>query len=209
MTLLPAAGGSGPGADLTDPLATAHRRHQGDQGGPSAWSSRPGFVGAVRPRRRPVRRPFRPAHARPGGSGQGAQRGPHARRRGARRRDAVPAAAAAPIAIMSGLSRAAYIGVVIKCGGALERLAAGQVMLFDKTGTLTQGRPGLADVVTAGGRMDGAAARLLARPGPGARPGERHRHRRHPSRACRGDAGRRPGGARTATAWRGPSGVTG
>ena len=27
-------------------------------------------------------------------------------------------------------------------------------MLFDKTGTLTQGRPGLADVVTAGGRMD-------------------------------------------------------
>ena len=61
---------------------------------------------------------------------------------------------AAPIAIMSGLSRAARIGVVIKGGGALERLAAGQVMLFDKTGTLTQGRPGLTDVVTAGGRID-------------------------------------------------------
>ena len=65
-----------------------------------------------------------------------------------------PLLLAAPIAIMSGLSRAAHIGVVIKGGGALERLAAGQVMLFDKTGTLTQGRPGLADVVTAGGRMD-------------------------------------------------------
>ena len=65
-----------------------------------------------------------------------------------------PLLLAAPIAIMSGLSRAAHIGVVIKGGGALERLAAGQVMLFDKTGTLTQGRPGLANVVTAGGRMD-------------------------------------------------------
>jgi heavy metal translocating P-type ATPase len=65
-----------------------------------------------------------------------------------------PLLLAAPIAIMSGLSRAAHIGVVVKGGGALERLAAGRVMLFDKTGTLTQGRPGLADVVTSGGRTD-------------------------------------------------------
>ena len=57
-----------------------------------------------------------------------------------------PLLLAAPIAIMSGLSRAARVGVVIKGGGALERLAAGRVMLFDKTGTLTQGRPVLADV---------------------------------------------------------------
>ncbi len=60
-----------------------------------------------------------------------------------------PLLLAAPIAIMSGLSRAARIGVVIKGGGALEQLAAGQVILFDKTGTLTQGRPELASVVTA------------------------------------------------------------
>ena len=65
-----------------------------------------------------------------------------------------PLLLAAPIAIMSGLSRAAHIGVVIKGGGALERLAGGQVMLFDKTGTLTQGRPVLADVVTAGVEID-------------------------------------------------------
>ncbi len=64
-----------------------------------------------------------------------------------------PLLLAAPIAIMSGLSRAAHIGVVIKGGGALERLAGGQVMLFDKTGTLTQGRPVLADVVMAGDGM--------------------------------------------------------
>ncbi len=61
-----------------------------------------------------------------------------------------PLLLAAPIAFISGLSRAARVGVVIKGGGALERLAAGRVMLFDKTGTLTQGRPALTDVVTAG-----------------------------------------------------------
>jgi heavy metal translocating P-type ATPase len=61
-----------------------------------------------------------------------------------------PLLLAAPIAIISGVSRAAHIGVVVKGGGALESLAAGRVMLFDKTGTLTQGQPGLADVVTAG-----------------------------------------------------------
>ena len=65
-----------------------------------------------------------------------------------------PLLLAAPIAIMSGLSRAAHIGVVIKGGGALERLAAGHVMLFDKTGTLTQGHPVLSDVVTAGDARD-------------------------------------------------------
>ena len=65
-----------------------------------------------------------------------------------------PLLLAAPIAIMSGLSRAAHIGVVVKGGGALERLAAGHVMLFDKTGTLTRGRPSVADVVTADEGME-------------------------------------------------------
>ena len=65
-----------------------------------------------------------------------------------------PLLLAAPIAIISGLSRAAHVGVVVKGGGALERLAAGQVMLFDKTGTLTRGRPELTDTVTAGDWMD-------------------------------------------------------
>ena len=66
-----------------------------------------------------------------------------------------PLLLAAPIAIMSGLSRSAHIGVVVKGGEALERLAGGQVMLFDKTGTLTQGRPALAEVVVAGDGPDG------------------------------------------------------
>lgn len=64
-----------------------------------------------------------------------------------------PLLLAAPIAIMSGLSRAARVGVVIKGGAALERLAAGQVILFDKTGTLTAGKPAVADVIAAGAAM--------------------------------------------------------
>src|SRR5674476_1356892 len=73
-----------------------------------------------------------------------------------------PLLLAAPIAIMSGLSRAAHIGVVIKGGSALERLAGGHVMLFDKTGTLTQGHPVLADVVTASDTMDADEVLRLA-----------------------------------------------
>ena len=73
-----------------------------------------------------------------------------------------PLLLAAPIAIMSGLSRAAHIGVIIKGGGALERLAGGHVMLFDKTGTLTQGHPVLADVVTASDRLDADEVLRLA-----------------------------------------------
>ena len=73
-----------------------------------------------------------------------------------------PLLLAAPIAIMSGLSRAAHLGVVIKGGGALEALAGGQVMLFDKTGTLTQGHPVLADVVTAAGFDADEVLRLAA-----------------------------------------------
>jgi heavy metal translocating P-type ATPase len=65
-----------------------------------------------------------------------------------------PLLLAAPIAIMSGLSRAARAGVVVKDGSALERLAAGRVLLFDKTGTLTHGRPALTDVVTASDHID-------------------------------------------------------
>ena len=73
-----------------------------------------------------------------------------------------PLLLAAPIAIMSGLSRAARIGVIIKGGGALERLAAGRVMLFDKTGTLTQGRPVVTDVITADGVDADELLRLAA-----------------------------------------------
>jgi cation transport ATPase len=60
-----------------------------------------------------------------------------------------PLLIAAPIAIMSGLSRASRFGVIIKGGAALEQLANGRVLLFDKTGTLTRGRPTISEVLTA------------------------------------------------------------
>ncbi len=65
-----------------------------------------------------------------------------------------PLLLAAPIAFMSGLSRAAAQGVVVKGGGALERLARGTVLLFDKTGTLTHGQPEVTDVIIAGEGWD-------------------------------------------------------
>jgi heavy metal translocating P-type ATPase len=62
-----------------------------------------------------------------------------------------PLLLAAPIAYISGLARATRVGVVIKGGGNLERLAAARVIMFDKTGTLTRGPPQLVGTVTASG----------------------------------------------------------
>ena len=60
-----------------------------------------------------------------------------------------PLILAAPVAIVSGLSRAARRGVVVKGGAALEQLASGEILLFDKTGTITAGNPRVADILTA------------------------------------------------------------
>ena len=56
----------------------------------------------------------------------------------------------APIALISGMSRAAKHGIIIKTGSALERLAEAQTFAFDKTGTLTLGSPSVAKVETYG-----------------------------------------------------------
>jgi heavy metal translocating P-type ATPase len=47
----------------------------------------------------------------------------------------------APIALISGMSRAAKQGIIIKTGTAMERLADIKTIGFDKTGTLTKGQP--------------------------------------------------------------------
>ncbi len=57
-----------------------------------------------------------------------------------------PLILAVPIAIVSGISRAARRGIIVKGGGPLETLARARVILFDKTGTLTAGRPRLASI---------------------------------------------------------------
>lgn len=73
-----------------------------------------------------------------------------------------PLLLAAPIAIMSGLSRAARRGVIVKGGGSLERLADGRTVLMDKTGTLTAGRPAVRGLVAAPGTDSARMLRLAA-----------------------------------------------
>ncbi len=58
-----------------------------------------------------------------------------------------PLILAVPVALISGLSRAAQRGIVVKGGAVLEQLAKARVLLFDKTGTLTAGRPTVSEVV--------------------------------------------------------------
>ncbi|WP_082510099.1 MULTISPECIES: heavy metal translocating P-type ATPase [unclassified Rhizobium] len=62
-----------------------------------------------------------------------------------------PLILAVPVAIISGMSRAAKIGVLVKNGGMLEMLARIRTAILDKTGTLTHGQATVIDVVTAPG----------------------------------------------------------
>ena len=69
-----------------------------------------------------------------------------------------PLILAVPVAIISGLSRAAKHGVLIKGGKALEILARIRSVIIDKTGTLTDGR---ARVVSVRGTVEVPADELL------------------------------------------------
>ena len=68
-----------------------------------------------------------------------------------------PLILAAPVALISGVSRAAKRGVIAKGGGTIERLGRARTVLFDKTGTLTHGRPEIEQVR----RADGLASEEL------------------------------------------------
>lgn len=73
-----------------------------------------------------------------------------------------PLILAVPVAIISGISRCAARGVLVKDGGALERLAAVRTVLIDKTGTLTGGRPRLVGIKTRDGVSGEEVLRLAA-----------------------------------------------
>jgi heavy metal translocating P-type ATPase len=73
-----------------------------------------------------------------------------------------PLLLAAPVAIVSGLSRASRIGVVIRSGVALESLGRAQTMVIDKTGTLTAGHPVVVEVTAAPGWDTTEVLRLAA-----------------------------------------------
>ncbi len=59
-----------------------------------------------------------------------------------------PLLLAAPIALISGMSRAAKHGIIIKNSNALEKLAQVRTVAFDKTGTLTNGKPVIESIDT-------------------------------------------------------------
>ncbi len=73
-----------------------------------------------------------------------------------------PLILAAPIALVSGLSRAARAGVVVKGTGAIETLGQIRTVLFDKTGTLTVGSPAVRDIATRPGVDRAELLRLVA-----------------------------------------------
>jgi len=57
---------------------------------------------------------------------------------------------AAPTAVLASMHRAGQRGILIKSGGALEKLATIDAIVFDKTGTLTSGEPKVTDIVLLG-----------------------------------------------------------
>lgn len=84
-----------------------------------------------------------------------------------------PLILATPIAIISGVSRAARRGIVVKGGGAIEALGEAQTVLLDKTGTLTAGKPQISRLIPFAGlepdlllfyaaSLDQASAHVLA-----------------------------------------------
>ncbi len=73
-----------------------------------------------------------------------------------------PLILAAPIALVSGLSRAARCGVIVKGAGAIETLGEARTVLFDKTGTLTVGTPDVRDIVTYRDHQPGQVLALAA-----------------------------------------------
>lgn len=73
-----------------------------------------------------------------------------------------PLILAAPIAFVSGISRAARAGVIVKGAGAIETLGHARTVLFDKTGTLTIGTPDVREIIPRAGFEADELLRLAA-----------------------------------------------
>jgi heavy metal translocating P-type ATPase len=73
-----------------------------------------------------------------------------------------PLILAAPIALVSGVSRAARCGVIVKGAPTIEALGQARTVLFDKTGTLTVGTAEVRDVLPADGSPPAELLRLAA-----------------------------------------------
>ncbi len=67
-----------------------------------------------------------------------------------------------PVTVLSGLSRAARLGILVKGGSFLEWAGKLKVIAFDKTGTITEGRPVLKSITTVGNMEEKELLRLAA-----------------------------------------------
>jgi heavy metal translocating P-type ATPase len=73
-----------------------------------------------------------------------------------------PLILAVPVAIISGMGKAARRGVLMKGGPVLETMARASVLVIDKTGTLTKGKAELAGILPAGTLAPEEMLRLAA-----------------------------------------------
>src|SRR5262249_25058789 len=73
-----------------------------------------------------------------------------------------PLIIAVPVAIVSGLSRAAKRGVLIKGAKAIETMAQVRSLVFDKTGTLTVGRAKIISIQAVDGLEPSEVLRIAA-----------------------------------------------
>jgi Cu+-exporting ATPase len=69
---------------------------------------------------------------------------------------------ATPMSIMVAMGKAATVGVLFKNAEAIEVLGRVDTLVVDKTGTLTEGKPRLAEIVTANGWDDQELLRIAA-----------------------------------------------
>lgn len=73
-----------------------------------------------------------------------------------------PLILAAPIALISGLSRAAHHGIILKGASAIEKLGRARTVILDKTGTVTLGTPEIEDITPLDGTSPLELLRLAA-----------------------------------------------
>jgi heavy metal translocating P-type ATPase len=73
-----------------------------------------------------------------------------------------PLLIAIPITLISAISTAAKLGIIIKDPSVLEQLPTCRTAIFDKTGTLTYGQPSVTDIVTAEGVASERVLQLTA-----------------------------------------------
>ena len=84
-----------------------------------------------------------------------------------------PLILAVPVALISGMSRTARMGVLVKGGGVLEAMSRVQTVILDKTGTVTHGQAAIteirtregfaeADILKAAASLDQASGHVVA-----------------------------------------------